>query len=638
MPHPLVIHNSWALGDTVCLSALARDIHRAYPGQYRVLMSGHYAGVAWLNNPHAEKAPPDPKGQLVKVEYHSGIIRCNTGTPKKHFLSWFHHSFEQTTGLKVPVTEPKGDIHLSPAELKVRADGRYWVVVAGGKQDMTAKVWAAAYWQQVVDELSRRGVRCVQAGGDFNRHFHPRLDRVEQWVGKTRSERDFFALIANAEGVVCGVTAAMHIAAAFDKPCVVVAGGREAPWWEAYTNRYFPESFGDKCSPVKVEHVYLHTIGLLDCGIGNLDRGCWKDRTVPLEQADHVNPTNKMRLCKRPATVGHQAVPECMKLVVPDLVVKAVMSYYEKGVLPPAGEPGKTYSLPQVDPLGLGPAPQPAWNEDWARQLPKEAAPRAGESPDFAALDHPYVGGKFTLFVLGFGDNVGLMERCLGSILDTCPRHRFDLRVAVNQPSPRLAAYVDGLLRAGAVTKVYEDHFTRKKYPAMRAMFHDPHCPIETPYVCWFDDDSWCRKKDWMVLLAQAIRANHPHQGRLYGAWHYHDLMSVKRPGAVREKWFRLAPWWKGRDLYTGGGKRTSPNGSQIVFASGGFWALATHVIREADIPDERLNHNGGDITIGCQVTQAGYKVVDFSPKPGKEIIAWSDAPRRGYREDFPWA
>lgn len=229
------------------------------------------------------------------------------------------------------------------------------------------------------------------------------------------------------------------------------------------------------------------------------------------------------------------------------------------------------------------------------------------------------------------------MERCLGSILDTCPRHRFDLRVALNQPSPRLLDYVQAFDKK-TITKVYVDRGTRKKYPAMREMFWDEAHPIETPYICWFDDDSWCRKRDWMPLLAQSIRANHPQQGRLYGARMYHDLMGVKRAGALREKWFQAATWWKGRHLFSAGGMRLSPNGSQIVFASGGFWALATHVIREADIPDIRLNHNGGDCTIGCQVTQAGYKVVDFSPRPGKDIIAWSDAPRRGYREAFPWA
>lgn len=277
------------------------------------------------------------------------------------------------------------------------------------------------------------------------------------------------------------------------------------------------------------------------------------------------------------------------------------------------------------------------WNPDWGDALPKPAAKREGEHQSFAALDHPYVGGKFTLFALGHGDELGLMERCLGSILDTCPRHRFDLRVALNQPSPRLLAFVKGM-EGSYVTKLYVDNGARRKYPAMREMFWDADRPIQTPYVCWFDDDSWCRKDDWMVLLAKAIRASHPHQGRLYGARYVHDLMSVTRPGAEREKWFKKAPWWKGRNLYTADGNRTAENGSQIVFASGGFWALATEVIRAAGIPDERLNHNGGDITIGCQVTQAGYKVVDFSPRPKKEIIAWSDAPRRGYREDFPWA
>lgn len=655
--HTLVLHNSWALGDTVCLSALARDIQLAYPGQYHIQMSGHYSGVAWLNNPHCEKAPDNPTGQLVRLQYHDGIIHCNNGGAKKHFLSWFHHSFEQKTGLPVPVTKPKGDIHLSAEEQKIRPDGRYWVVVCGGKMDMTAKVWSAAYWQQTVDILTAQGIRVVQAGHEFDRHFHPKLERVEHLVGKTRNERHFFSLIAGAEGVICGVTAAMHIAAVFDKPCVVLAGGREAPWWEAYTNCYFPTSFGPKCEPVKVEHTYLHTIGLLDCGIGNLDRGCWKDRTVPLEQADHTVPKKMHKLCKKPVAVGHQMVPECMRMITPDHVVEAVMNYYEKGVLPPIGTPKKVYSLPTLedlgidleaekkaiaaepkpasDPLKLG--PPPAWNPNWTKELPKAVEPRKGEPASFAAMDHPYVGGRFTLFVLGYGDNLGLIERCIGSILDTCPRHRFDLRVALNQPSPRVLAFVKGMV-GSTVTKMYLDTGERRKYPAMREMFWDKACPIDTPYLCWFDDDSWCRKNDWMIKLTESIRANHPNQGRLYGAWHYHDLMGVKRPGAPRENWFKEATWWRGRNLYTGQGQRMAPNGSQIVFASGGFWALATHVVREADIPDVRLNHNGGDITIGCQVTQAGYKVVNFSPKPGKEIIAWSDSPRRGFREDFPWA
>lgn len=351
------------------------------------------------------------------------------------------------------------------------------------------------------------------------------------------------------------------------------------------------------------------------------------------------------------------------------------MRYYENGIIPPIGTPTRKYSLPMMPDmaqvnkdiakidevvkvassvLGVDPAkpgtdktefmtldmtklpPITDWIKAWDNQLPKPVAKNEKEPGNFDILDHPYIGGKFTLFVLGFGDNLEILERCIDSIINTCPRHRYDLRVALNQPSPRVMNYVQKL--GDIVTEIYPDFKDRKKYPAMREMFHDPCRPIETPYLCWFDDDSWCRKKDWMVLLAQSIIANHSHQGRLYGAWMFHELLANTREGALRERWFQAATWWKGKPLYTGSGKRLAPNGSQIVFASGGFWALSTEVMQKAGIPDERLNHNGGDITIGCQVTQAGYKVVDFSPRPRKEIIAWSDAPRRGYREGFPWS
>lgn len=352
------------------------------------------------------------------------------------------------------------------------------------------------------------------------------------------------------------------------------------------------------------------------------------------------------------------------------------MNYYEKGKLPPIGKPKGTYPLPlatlkgdvelvaNVDPnvakmeaavanlkkkplydLGPPPALAAVWNPDWDKKVAVAKAPEPHAPAEFAALDHPYIGGRYTLCVLGYGDHLALIERCLESIVNTLPRERFDLRVALNQPSPEVANYVESLKNVGIVTKVYTDHGDRKKYPAMREMFHDPDCPIKTPYLCWFDDDSWCRQANWGALLANTIVANHPHGGRLYGAWMYHDLMQIKlkNPLAQAERWFRNALWWRGRNLYTANGKRVAPNGSQIVFASGGFWALHTPLIREADIPDTRLVHNGGDITIGCQVTQAGYKVVDFSPKPKKEIIAWSDAPPRGSShktgvKEFPWS
>lgn len=615
----IVIHNRWALGDTVCLSALARDIQKAHPGKYRVGMTGHYANVFWLNNPYVHTPKGHVTGRSVELDYVEGIEEAGRGS-KKHFLSWFHESFKRACGVAVPVTLPRGDIHLSPAEKRAQIPGRYWVVVAGGKWDMTAKVWSYAAWQNTVDALAADGIRCVQAGADFQRHFQPTLQNVHSVVGKTRSERDFFSLIYNAEGVICGVTAAMHIAAAFEKPCVVIAGGREEPWWEGYTNDYAPASFGSQAPKIAVPHRYLHTVGKLDCGIGNLDKGCWRARAVPLEQADYTNEKAKKRLCKKPLALVSQTIPECLAMISPDDVVAAVKSYYADGTL-----------LPATSPASFVVSPTPA---ELRTPMPEPLLPADPAKPDAPALDHPYIGGKLTLFALGFGDHIGIIERCLNSIFATCPPRRIDVRVALNQPSKRVRDYVDGF--GTQIRKVYVDDGSRRKYPAMRQMFHDPECPVETKYLCWFDDDSWCRDKNWLSKLADAIVANHANGGRLYGAKYTHDLMGGPTP-ADSVAWFRAASWWRGLPLHADKGRRTSPNGSEIVFASGGFWALDTSVMRTAEIPDARLSHNGGDVTIGLQVAQAGYKTVDFSPRPNKAIIAWSDSPRRGITEKFPW-
>lgn len=325
-------------------------------------MAGHYKNVFWRNNPYVTVATDNPKGQLIRLSYTEGIRAAGQGL-KKHFLSWFHYSFEQQTSLKVPVTEPKGVVCLSAEELKQRPDGRYWLIVAGGKSDMTAKIWSAAYWQQTVDKLASYGIRCVQAGGTYDRHYHPTLSRVEQYVGKTQNERTFFSLIAGAEGVICGITAAMHLAAVFDKPCVVIAGGREEPWWEHYTGF---ETFGPKCKPVAVPHKFLHTVGQLDCGVGNLVKGCWRDRTVAIEQLDNSDPKRRDRLCKRPVTVMNQAVPECLSMITPDQVVSAVMEYVEDGTIPAPGTPAAKVYLPVV----TLPVPEITWNTKWTTQLP----------------------------------------------------------------------------------------------------------------------------------------------------------------------------------------------------------------------------------------------------------------------------
>jgi len=260
---------------------------------------------------------------------------------------------------------------------------------------------------------------------------------------------------------------------------------------------------------------------------------------------------------------------------------------------------------------------------------PGPPAPRPGT---LDPLDHPVVGGRLTICVLCYGDHADLAQRCLGSILETVPRNRLDLRVGANACSAATLAYLKTL----PLTKLYEHAHNAYKYPVMREMFHDPACPILTPYVIWFDDDSHAAHPRWPSLLAETIVQNHSHGVRLYGARKVHDLAMYMHDGHRPELWFRTAPWHRGVPWSGPGSEAPLAGGTCIHFASGGFWALGVEALQRGDIPDRRLRHRGGDITIGAQVKQAGFRCVSFSSK--KELVRWSDAPKRGYNEPFPWA
>ncbi|HEY5741796.1 MAG TPA: glycosyltransferase family 9 protein, partial [Terrimicrobiaceae bacterium] len=172
----------------------------------------------------------------------------------------------------------KGDIHLSENEKRwmsqvqevTRIPVPFWIVVAGGKFDLTAKWWDVGRMQAVVDHF-RGKILFVQVGEDH--HYHPRLRGVFDLRGKT-GLRQLVRLMHHAQGVICPVTFHMHLAAAVEtlprrpknRHCVVVAGGREPAQWEAYPH-----------------HQYIHTNGaLLCCEQG----GCWKSRVVPLGDGD----------------------------------------------------------------------------------------------------------------------------------------------------------------------------------------------------------------------------------------------------------------------------------------------------------------------------------------------------------------
>ncbi len=324
-PLPILLTHWRSPGDIVCLTAAVRDLATAFPGRFAIHVGGACSEL-WKHNPHIAGTWGTrlPRNMLtMRVSYKPQLALAND--MRLHFITAFHRAISDHLGLSIPVLQPHGDLHLSEEErASPLVEGRYWVLVAGGKADIITKIWPREFSQRLVSLLACKGVSIVQAGATFPRHEHPVLTGVQSTVGKT-GLRDVLRLIYHAEGVICPVTFAMHVAATFHKPCVVVAGGREPWWWAAYCNSV-EQHFGEDCSQVPVPHRFLHTQGLLDCC---RDGGCWKTRLT-------AEPTLSSHDCVAPIMSQQGRLsPACLAAVTPEIVADALLSYYCDGTLPP---------------------------------------------------------------------------------------------------------------------------------------------------------------------------------------------------------------------------------------------------------------------------------------------------------------
>ena len=330
MGQRLIVRNNQAPGDIIVLSAALRDLEIAHPGKYapEIWVSKGAEEVYW-NNPNIARIHPgarrvDGRGATMYRAQYPLIKTCNQ--QRKHFINGFIEHMNSTLHTKIKLTEFRPHIVMSAVEKATRPfDEPYWVFLSGGKTDYPTKIWAQTYWQHVITATKDR-INWVQAGGGSKNHImhEPKHGIYANMVAKTGC-RNFLRLIYHAEGVVCVTTMAMHAAAAFNKPCVVIEGGREPWWWEAYneeTRRLNMAIYDPGWSPPAdddfVPHKYLHTIGKLKCC---KQHGCWRKRVV-----------GGGSICRDTVSVDGQMVPKCKMMITPEMVVAAIDEYLDVGL------------------------------------------------------------------------------------------------------------------------------------------------------------------------------------------------------------------------------------------------------------------------------------------------------------------
>lgn len=318
----IIFKNSQSPGDIVMLTAAVRDLKSSHRN---ILIDVRTScGGLWENNPYLTKLNRDDKDvEIYKLDY---PLIHESNECQFHFIHGFRKDMEDKLGLVIKPTKFKGDIHISDEEKswmsqleEMNIKNKFWIINSGIKYDFTAKAWNPDSYQKVVDHFKDK-ITFVQIGE--NGHFHLPLNNVVNLIGKTNL-RELVRLVYHSSGVLCPVTLLMHLAAAVEsrhgllnRPCVVLAGGREPSQWEKYPH-----------------HRFLETNGALKCCDNG---GCWKSRCSKVGDGDDKD--NK-DLCLNPVETdidfkdGKLKIAKCLDMIKPEDVIRSIEMYYEGGVL-----------------------------------------------------------------------------------------------------------------------------------------------------------------------------------------------------------------------------------------------------------------------------------------------------------------
>ena len=255
------------------LTCAIRDLHLSYPGEYQTDVRTSCNSI-FDHNPYITKLNHRSRDvRTIPMHYHGRINDCNSRPG--HFCEAF--TAYLSAELKRPIRKHciRGDIYVSEFERKNNPiGGKYWLVLDGGKSDYTTKHYSHERIQEVVNYFQGK-IQFVQVGQSGRRgsltHFNRPLENVINYLDKT-DIRQWIHLTHHAEGVLCGVTGQMHLAAAVPTPegkpknraAVIFGGGREPVQWYQYPF-----------------HQVLHTNGLLPCCENG---GCWRKQNCTFER------------------------------------------------------------------------------------------------------------------------------------------------------------------------------------------------------------------------------------------------------------------------------------------------------------------------------------------------------------------
>jgi len=351
-------HSHLALGDTIMVTCAIRDLKKAFGEKYLIGVDTTAMHV-WDYNPHLTVF--DDPDHIVKIGPRKAVQASQHSD--LHYANGFRKSIEENLNIIIPQGPIKPDLHLSDEEKKDRwIDGRYWIVVAGGKPDFGTKIWPPEYWQEVISRLPH--ITFVQLGA--GKHHHPEMKghNVINLLGQTEDEdngiRDLFKLFYHCDGSLGLVSMQMHLAAAFNKACVTVAGAREPDSFEQYNHHRYLSNMGalrckNDCN--QCFNIGKNKEGKTICNHfnGPIPEDYIKSREFCIHvkpKPPHTVPTracwkSKLEYCSNLIDLFGKKYPRCISMITPDDVIRGVQDYYKGGALHPLDLKKKVSVVPR---------------------------------------------------------------------------------------------------------------------------------------------------------------------------------------------------------------------------------------------------------------------------------------------------
>ena len=297
----VMLRNGQSPGDLLVMTKAISDLAISYPNYQIGVECPAYEIFA--NSPHITQLDKnDPEVEVFNIAY--DLIN-QSGWMGLHFSDAFRYDIEKQLGVPIKKTGIRPELWISDEEkhwfnqvhCEFGWDGQYWILNAGRKQDNELKQYHR--YQEVVDLFNEKfqdKVKLVQIG--HKDHVHPKLDGVLDLIGKT-DLRQLIRLGYWADGTVGPISFQFVMAAAFEKPAVCIAGGKEGSRWQTYNWIRFLDNVGC-CPKAKVD-------------------GCWLGGTKGI--------------CPYLVDVNGEQVPNCFEMIKPNHIVDAIYSYYQGGRL-----------------------------------------------------------------------------------------------------------------------------------------------------------------------------------------------------------------------------------------------------------------------------------------------------------------